>query len=1512
MILWLLLLWSCWVCTEGRGVSAHDPNHNTELDTDTTLFVDNNEYGVLLTDQNINMVFRRTESQSGTKVKRQTKKDSDMPTFKSEREMNVLLHYSSKVQPVGKILLKQGRSKLTANLNIPNMLKGIDTLRYRLISLGVSGSYDLIEKKTISRSGPDLTILRSTLKLEDGDTVCHALSLELAGLHNVGTVGIPEENILLLDSISVSGTKINCAGTGYSELSANCYTFLSRSARKLNVTFFDTFKSFQHTLKRDHQDHTVHLQLNKTHMTISPSSFGKTACVGDLKGMNRTTTLKNNIKNIFHRHVYEALSQQLDLIDDNMDEATILLAELSNFMSDDIRPKPQQISDDEMIEVIRRTVPIETNKQLYKVSEGKYDKLLEVIRSKNSQNSSSIPWIEEFRNVDFKTVSSILIKRVYSAVTTHTSVTMARLENIGRTFSTKNIEKILPLKILTEQNEDPMFLLSALLNIFGTELDQEIMLEVLRITSRYETVIFRDVGDLLRIEYEPTFMKVPARLSKPTNINVQLNEPTDENIVVNNVQADDGNRDGSADTDVQNNSRIHILDRGTTHTVDETAMLDEVYRALLSMNRSDTNQQSRQKRENNTYNSNSSTTISVRNTINITSTRSISTSTLIIPDVTTSTTVTPHQIETVKAAPVSPTTITTTTPLFTGSTTTKTTTTTSVPSVVIPLETITTTSTTTPTSVSPTESATKETTTTTTVESATIPPLATTTTNTKETTTEKTTTATTSVSSITTLTTASTSSPSTSQMASDSTTTTKTSLPSQKEVTTAITSLSSTKVSTTPAATTISSTSTTTRIETTATETTLPAVTTLPTLLFSRSTTTPKESPTTVADAVTTTVTQTAEIHTTTKPHVRPTIPLINRTVKTTLVAEPRRTTSTTTVPTTRPKISARKLSQNFTTTATPDIQDEELRQALLNMGRRRRSIFSNFWSTALGLATNEEMSKAVEFENALLLKERHIEEVLNSTRLATNTLITNLGNVTENLNAFAITENQALKDIQEVLAKQLKDEETLEQLNIATQTNIKITAELFLYLQELLLLKECVANLENTLDKAIRGEVDVKLFNIQELVKLLGHWIIDSIINAEVNIIINEGDYWIEYQVDRVGNPLKLYRLQTMPFRENPKRFNMIIVEPLVAVTDTFDYSFPKRLMIDCTKVGTTYYCDEDNLPITRYLTETCEHTLIRSYLYSNVNNSYSACIPRIGAGDFNGMQVHNQRNGIVMIVSKVEDIGKWVCGDNKEHETITIRPGYNLVGAKFSSCLLETSFTHTRVKYNNSDITGYNDALELDVALALSTIDEKLDITFNNELNISNVTNLVQNISNEIESNNADIKLIHDNKELIKRIDKIGQFDPFKLDMRKMDSNSALGVLFWCILIVIFGGSIFGCIKLFLNTPLRLICQISKCCAKAAKKAGDSIELREHSNPLLDRGIEDISWSEIRDERNWEFDAAKKKLNFIDKKGRKTEYDTSRQALVRDGHLVTFVELPSAIKRRWNSIIEEPAQEI
>ena len=99
----------------------------------------------------------------------------------------------------------------------------------------------------------------------------------------------------------------------------------------------------------------------------------------------------------------------------------------------------------------------------------------------------------------------------------------------------------------------------------------------------------------------------------------------------------------------------------------------------------------------------------------------------------------------------------------------------------------------------------------------------------------------------------------------------------------------------------------------------------------------------------------------------------------------------------------------------------------------------------------------------------------------------------------------------------------------------------------------------------------------------------------------------------------------------------------------------------------------------------------------------------------------------------------------------------------------------------------------------------------------------------------------------------------------------------------------------------------EISKCCARKAKKAGDNIELREHSNPLLDRGIEDISWSEIRDERNWEFDATKKKLNFIDRKGRKTEYDASKQALVRDGILVTFVELPSEIKRRWNTILEE-----
>lgn len=588
--------------------------------------------------------------------------------------------------------------------------------------------------------------------------------------------------------------------------------------------------------------------------------------------------------------------------------------------------------------------------------------------------------------------------------------------------------------------------------------------------------------------------------------------------------------------------------------------------------------------------------------------------------------------------------------------------------------------------------------------------------------------------------------------------------------------------------------------------------------------------------------------------------------------------------------------------------------QSNMNRNRGKRNVISTFFANSFGLVPAEDMDKTVLFENALLSKEKEAERTINDTRSRVNDINMSVANMTDTLQRLQFGETAVMEEIKRILSAQLSDEEKLLNINTALKTVLKLTTQISTLVEEIGAIQTLIKDLRTTTSLALRGVVDLNLFEVDLLIKEIGSFMTDHLITDRVLCSFTEGDYKISYHVGLTDHPLTIYSVKTIPFRTDGSSFAQISPHPIVAISALFEYNFLGPIESDCRRSNGDYYCDAHRYPMYKMDTKDCTLNIIKNWIFSSEDNDYSTCLNDISTSNMQYPQEYNIRDGMIAIISQSDDIGTWRCPPNKEKETVAISKGYQLLPTRKAGCQLETTYTNIKMEAADSIIKGAEDLSALDVGKALENIDRHLDLQYAQKFEVANITNILKNMSTDMLKVNKEINGLNANQEIIKRLDRLEAFNPTEINFREQPTQSTLIILGWVVILGILIGCICAIPKLCCQVPCGFCWKVCCSCKRSRRSRSqtppgtprrrrkqDDENMTEMNRPLIGKfEPTEFGLDRLQNDRNWMITGGK--LFFLTTTGEGLEYNLLNRSIMHNGEaLVKDVLAPSSILARF-----------
>ena len=646
------------------------------------------------------------------------------------------------------------------------------------------------------------------------------------------------------------------------------------------------------------------------------------------------------------------------------------------------------------------------------------------------------------------------------------------------------------------------------------------------------------------------------------------------------------------------------------------------------------------------------------------------------------------------------------------------------------------------------------------------------------------------------------------------------------------------------------------------------------------------------------------------------TVPTSKTTTQTTTKTTAKPTTRTTTT-TTKPQ--HHNSRQIITQLDNPG--DALLDQAAANMNKNRgkRNVVSQFFANSFGLVPAEELDKTINFENVLLAKEREAERIINDTRNRVNDINFSVANMSDILSHLAFQESTVMEEIKQILGAQTNDESRIININAAMQSIMKINSQIMTLVEEIGTIQSLIKDLRTTASMALRGEVDLSLFDMNTIIQEIGSFMTDHLVTDHIQCVFSEGDYKLTYHVGLTEHPMIIYSIKTIPFRTDGSSFAQIYPKPLVAMSQLFEYSFLGPIETDCRKSGRDYYCEAQLYPKYKLNKPDCSTTIIKNWIFSTENNDYTDCLHDIRTNVMTYEQVYLVRDNMLSITSKNKDTGVWTCPPSTEEDINNIVQGYQMMPIRKPGCSLETSHTYIRMEVTDVTIKGTEDISALDIGKALETIDMHLDLQYKGKFEIENITKLLTNMSSDLKITNKDIHELATDQEIIRRLKNLEVFNPLEVNFRDTPTQSTLIILGWLVIILAILACICAIPKLCCQVPCNLCIKI--CCSCRTRRNRDitstptipsrrrhrnkgeeeNIDLTELSKPLIGKfQASEFTLERLQNDRNWMITGGK--LYFMSTEGEGLEYNLISRGLIFNGEtLIKDVLAPSSILARF-----------
>jgi len=475
--------------------------------------------------------------------------------------------------------------------------------------------------------------------------------------------------------------------------------------------------------------------------------------------------------------------------------------------------------------------------------------------------------------------------------------------------------------------------------------------------------------------------------------------------------------------------------------------------------------------------------------------------------------------------------------------------------------------------------------------------------------------------------------------------------------------------------------------------------------------------------------------------------------------------------------------SQNLTTLPPSSIDPQLLNSTspiiphipLLNIfptSKVKRSIFSGFWGSIFGLATQDDVDNIKIFDHSLVDREKYLENSFLNLTQSTNDAIHTVQNISADLSSLISHNKQLSANFLSLFDTTLQTDHKLDNLLVSLKTTLQLTNVYTQILTELTVITESVTKFTLNIHNLVHNTIEVSSFDPRDISRHLGQSYIYSLQHAASSVTFNGNFYEVSYTFPVLSSPFALYSIKSLPIRHQPNFVDIVKTDKYVLLGgDYTGGSFNFELTGICSRKNDIYICNPELVPINQVLS--CEKQIVAKDLTgaSDMSSCYNSIVQT--KTDFIQDYLFFPKNHLVVISSNIPDNITWFCGSLTD--TAPLAPSINVLQYR-PNCLLQTTYIHLLHEPQTFSDSSEIDHTDLDISQALSALDKLVVSNFNYSINYTAAMNILSNINSTLITDYQSIDDVLLSAHNIHLLDTTVHFNPFLAELPNLSTFALL----------------------------------------------------------------------------------------------------------------------------------------
>ena len=522
---------------------------------------------------------------------------------------------------------------------------------------------------------------------------------------------------------------------------------------------------------------------------------------------------------------------------------------------------------------------------------------------------------------------------------------------------------------------------------------------------------------------------------------------------------------------------------------------------------------------------------------------------------------------------------------------------------------------------------------------------------------------------------------------------------------------------------------------------------------------------------------------------------------------QPSTTTTTTTTTTTRHRpINITPPTRNtYLNPAPPPTNTPPRYKRNTKTHKRFKRSWGSFWGGVFSLATSDDIQLIQQHEMKIGEHEMDLSNAFRNFTGTNSILFDSLNRVTSSISELTQKEGSLFTEIQTLMEQ---EENGLEALQALTKTLDKTTALTIQYLNiqtQTTLLLHSLQKTQTLISSALSNTMDTSQIPTNILRSYLTENIQLSLQLIKSEFTFNNDGYSIQYKIPKISNEFIMYYIQNIPVLFNGKNWISVRTPKhfiINSVHETLNY---EEVISLCTLKNSNYICEPDLIAISHKEEKSCEYKLYLSQLTKVLN--FGTCI--FENLEFLEKQKYIIKNNFIILASPVNDTFQYICTPPSTNINKTLSPGVNTYEMD-RNCHYETNYISFNNPLYNVPIPSFETIeTELTLAESLNSIDNLLEDSSTNTINLTIIHNLLQTYKGKLDITDKTINQIQSEIESIHMLNTIKDFSPINLKFDSIQHTTTfIAIIFWTVSLIILFIILWAINKIFPDCLCGICC--------------------------------------------------------------------------------------------------------